>query len=63
MSIITALQTCGVSSCDAECTFTSSGGCTDTCTYANDGTCDDGGAGSELSLCSLGTDCGDCGPR
>ena len=29
----------------------------------NDGQCDDGGAGSEFSDCSLGTDCADCGSR
>ncbi|MBT3219441.1 MAG: hypothetical protein HN348_10145 [Proteobacteria bacterium] len=37
--------------------------CDDTCTYANDGVCDDGGPGSVYSVCSLGTDCTDCGPR
>lgn len=37
--------------------------CTNTCQFANDGECDDGGAGSLTSLCSLGTDCGDCGSR
>ncbi len=39
------------------------GGCTDTCTYAADGECDDGGPGSSYSVCELGTDCTDCGPR
>ncbi|MGD2109828.1 MAG: hypothetical protein PVI86_10585 [Phycisphaerae bacterium] len=38
-------------------------GCTDTCQFAFDGTCDDGGPGSSYSLCELGTDCSDCGPR
>lgn len=37
--------------------------CSNTCTYAFDGECDDGGWGSEYSLCSIGTDCGDCGTR
>jgi len=37
--------------------------CTDTCTYAADGECDDGGPGSLYSVCELGTDCTDCGPR
>lgn len=37
--------------------------CTETCTYADDGACDDGGPGSAFSLCALGTDCTDCGPR
>ena len=37
--------------------------CGDTCNWASDGMCDDGGAGSELSLCDVGTDCSDCGPR
>lgn len=39
------------------------GMCTDTCQWAGDGICDDGGAGSEYSVCGLGTDCGDCGAR
>jgi len=39
------------------------GMCTNTCNYANDGECDDGGPGSQYSVCGLGTDCGDCGPR
>jgi len=38
-------------------------GCSDTCAYAFDGVCDDGGPGSTYSVCELGTDCGDCGPR
>ena len=37
--------------------------CTDTCVWAMDGECDDGGPGSAYSLCDLGTDCTDCGPR
>ncbi len=37
--------------------------CTNTCNSANDGECDDGGPGAQYSVCSLGTDCGDCGPR
>lgn len=37
--------------------------CTDTCTWAGDGECDDGGPGSDYSVCALGTDCADCGPR
>ena len=37
--------------------------CTDTCNYASDNDCDDGGAGSEFSICTLGTDCNDCGAR
>lgn len=39
------------------------GGCTNTCSSANDGDCDDGGPGAEYDVCSLGTDCGDCGER
>jgi hypothetical protein len=31
------------------------------CNYAEDGDCDDGGLGSEFTLCTLGTDCEDCG--
>ena len=44
----------------------SSGGsqlCNNTCRYAHDGACDDGGTGSQTSLCTLGSDCADCGPR
>jgi len=37
--------------------------CSDTCHDAFDGYCDDGGPGSDYSICELGTDCGDCGPR
>eukprot|EP00900_Chrysochromulina_parva_P015311 jgi/Chrpa1/23781/Chrysochromulina_OHIO_Genome00025926-RA len=40
------------------------GGCTETCVYGtSDGFCDDGGPGAEYSMCSLGTDCTDCGSR
>ena len=39
------------------------GGCTNTCIDAYDGWCDDGGPGSDWSICELGTDCADCGPR
>ena len=37
--------------------------CTETCVFSNDGGCDDGGPGASFSLCDLGTDCADCGPR
>ena len=41
--------------------------CEDSCgtdnVWVNDGYCDDGGPGSDFSVCALGTDCGDCGPR
>ena len=37
--------------------------CTNSCEFANDGECDDGGEGADFDECSLGTDCGDCGPR
>lgn len=37
--------------------------CTNSCRHAGDGDCDDGGPGSDYSLCELGTDCADCGPR
>ena len=37
--------------------------CSNTCEYANDGECDDGGFGAVYSVCSLGTDCNDCGVR
>lgn len=37
--------------------------CSDTCLYAGDGVCDDGGDGAEYSVCTLGSDCSDCGDR
>jgi len=37
--------------------------CRTTCRYAGDGDCDDGGEGAEFSVCSLATDCDDCGER
>jgi hypothetical protein len=41
--------------------------CTDDCPpypyYVKDGWCDDGGTESQYSLCPLGSDCQDCGPR
>ena len=37
--------------------------CGNTCNSAGDGDCDDGGSGSEYSVCTLGTDCADCGRR
>lgn len=37
--------------------------CRDDCAYIEDGQCDDGGPGSEHSVCSCGSDCGDCGGR
>jgi len=39
------------------------GGCTNDCISHDDGECDDGGPGSLYSICKLGTDCNDCGPR
>jgi hypothetical protein len=37
--------------------------CEDTCLFAYDGECDDGGPDADWSVCDLGTDCADCGPR
>ncbi len=40
--------------------------CDDSCAtlgWVKDGTCDDGGAGSEYSVCPVGSDCTDCGER
>ena len=37
--------------------------CGNTCVDAFDGWCDDGGPGSDYSICSLGSDCADCGFR
>ena len=37
--------------------------CEDTCRFARDGDCDDGGPDSDYSVCDLGSDCADCGPR
>ena len=36
--------------------------CDDTCKDHHDGHCDDGGPGSRMYGCVLGTDCWDCGP-
>ena len=38
-------------------------GCSNSCQFAGDGDCDDGGPNSSFSLCDIGTDCADCGPR
>ncbi len=37
--------------------------CGNTCVDAFDGWCDDGGPGSDYSICTYGSDCGDCGAR
>lgn len=37
------------------------GACGNTCRYAYDGECDDGRSGAHTSLCTYGSDCGDCG--
>ena len=37
--------------------------CSDACSFASDGECDDGGAGSGIQVCPLGSDCTDCGTR
>jgi hypothetical protein len=37
--------------------------CSNTCAYAHDGECDDGGTGAVYNVCSLGSDCADCGTR
>jgi len=37
--------------------------CTNTCSYAYDNSCDDGGLNSSYNVCTLGTDCSDCGSR
>ena len=37
--------------------------CNDWCRYKYDGDCDDGGNGAEYSLCTIGSDCHDCGAR
>ncbi len=41
----------------------STGRCENTCGSSYDNECDDGGPGSLYSICALGTDCADCGPR
>ncbi|MFT5353901.1 MAG: hypothetical protein ACI9KE_001101 [Polyangiales bacterium] len=52
---------CDVScSCDPDC---SGSLCTDEFRTSNDDECDDGGPDSLFSVCALGTDCADCGPR
>ena len=55
-------RTCGDDGCGGSC-GTCGSLCTDTCTYFFDFDCDDGGPLSDYSLCDLGTDCLDCGPR
>jgi hypothetical protein len=48
------------------CVQPTSGACSDDCEFALDDYCDDGGpdvADPLFSLCDLGTDCTDCGPR
>ena len=37
--------------------------CNNDCSDAFDGVCDDGGTGSGTTICNIGSDCGDCGPR
>jgi len=37
--------------------------CTNDCRFAEDGECDDGGDAAGTSLCTLGSDCTDCGER
>jgi hypothetical protein len=48
---------------DAICSPAPGSACSEICMYSADGECDDGGPGSVTDLCSLGTDCIDCGPR
>jgi len=55
-------RTCGDDGCGGSC-GTCGSLCTDSCTYAYDFECDDGGPFSDWSLCPLGSDCFDCGPR
>jgi hypothetical protein len=38
-------------------------GCSNECEFAGDGACDDGGPGAQFDICTLGTDCDDCGAR
>jgi hypothetical protein len=38
-------------------------GCSNTCSTSNDGVCDDGGPNYDWNICTLGTDCADCGTR
>ena len=42
---------------------TGDGSCTDDCYLPDDGICDDGGPGSDWAICTLGSDCADCGVR
>jgi hypothetical protein len=37
--------------------------CNERCQYTSDGVCDDGGVNSKSRVCTLGSDCIDCGPR
>jgi hypothetical protein len=56
---------CGVRSVDELQGLLDGGGqlCFNACATARDGECDDGGPDSLYSLCTLGSDCADCGPR
>jgi hypothetical protein len=45
------------------CVMTPDAMCNNTCSSAGDNECDDGGPDSLFSLCELGSDCADCGPR
>lgn len=53
---LSAFLMIGLASCKEEI-------CENTCMYAFDGDCDDGGPGADFDLCSLGSDCADCGVR
>jgi hypothetical protein len=60
----------GACSWETGCSSYGTSVCKDTCSVtgatsakANNTKCEDGGPGSINSLCALGTDCADCGPR
>lgn len=53
----------GVPPSDFPGDYPGGGTCDDSCPWAYDGECDDGGPGAMWSVCPLGSDCSDCGPR
>ena len=48
---------------DADTSVQNDPACNDTCSTSSDGVCQDGGPGAQSDVCSLGTDCTDCGSR
>jgi hypothetical protein len=60
---ILALATFSLAAASFGFTATADAQCTNTCSTAHDNECDDGGPNSLYSICTLGSDCADCGAR